>query len=130
MENQSQNKGPNQKNIRLEDIFSEAEDRFRSGLSTLNDWSEQVRDVVQDRPGVLVGSLAVAGFLTGLVFRRSNMEEEEQPGLPRDFLADPVVVFITGAIAGFTVGPRIVKAALQTPRQPGREGKVTGISRH
>lgn len=114
---ETSNRRPN-----LEEIFSDAEERFRSGLSTLSDWSEQARSVVQDRPGVLVASLAIAGFMTGLLFRRSA--SGKLPRGEKEFAADPIVVFLTGAIAGFAIGPRGLEVAAK-----GRSSEIRSVER-
>lgn len=93
----------------LEQIFAEAEANLRSGLSTLSSWSDQARDILENRPGVVLASLSIAGFMTGLMVRggRPLFERTGRKG----FMADPLVVFLTGAFAGFTIGPRLLKEA-------------------
>ncbi|MCM2279933.1 MAG: hypothetical protein NDJ89_17805 [Oligoflexia bacterium] len=102
----------------LEQIFGEAEQRFRKGLSSLADWSEQARGVIQDRPGTLTASLAIVGFMAGLVTRKGGVDfapaKDSKPGL----FADPVVVFVASAIAGFAFGPKLMESALN-----GRAGR-------
>lgn len=93
----------------LERIFATAESNLRDGLSTLSAWSDQARDVLESRPGVVLASLSIAGFMAGLMARGggSLFERAGRKG----FMADPLVVFLTGAFAGFTVGPRLLREA-------------------
>ncbi|MCM2324057.1 MAG: hypothetical protein NDJ90_12425, partial [Oligoflexia bacterium] len=104
-----------QKSPNLEQIFGEAEERFRKGLNLLADWSEQARNVIQERPGVLTASIAIAGFMAGLITRKGGVEFAQR-GKSREtapeFFADPIVVFIAGTIAGFAFGPQLMQSAV------------------
>jgi hypothetical protein len=91
---------------RLEDLINEAADRLRQGLGTLTQWGEQANDILQNKPGALVAGLAVAGFMTGLMMHRREFERNR---MRPEFNADPMLVFVTGAIAGLIIGPRFLR---------------------
>jgi hypothetical protein len=94
----------------IQDMMGEAEENFRKGLITLSQWSEQTRDIFQKNPGTILTAVALAGFVSGVLLRRSK------PALQRANIplkADPLVLFIAGAIAGITVGPQILEESFK-----------------
>lgn len=96
----------------IENMISDAESRLREGIDTLSAWSDQVRDVIQNRPGVVLAGIAVAGFVTGLVARRGPSllsDAGARTTSSAGFGGDPLIVFMSGALAGFTLGPRILR---------------------
>lgn len=109
-------------NPNFEQVFTDAEDTFRRGLETLTQWSDQARNVIQNRPGVVLASLSIAGFMTGIMLRRGTMSlRGERQSLP----ADPMIVFLTGAFAGLTLGPRVLREVAQSGEQRGPRGDET-----
>lgn len=89
----------------FEEILGEAEQSFRQGMQTLADWGDQARHILQNRPGVVLASVSIAGFMTGLLLRQGRITSKNSPKLS----ADPMVMFLTGAVAGFTMGPRVIR---------------------
>lgn len=128
MENTSSAGKENPSKASLEQIFADAESNLRNGLSTLSAWSDQARDVLENRPGVVLASLSIAGFMTGMMVRggRSLFERTGRKG----FMADPLVVFLTGAFAGLTLGPRLLNEASQgfglMASEPGERQRAQG----
>jgi hypothetical protein len=105
--------GPNIPDI--QEVMTQAEENFRKGLKTLSEWSEQARDIFQKNPGAILTSVALAGFVTGVMLRRKS------PALQRanvPLKADPLVLFVAGAIAGVTVGPQVLESALSQSSPP------------
>lgn len=108
-----------QKYNTLEQAFTEAESRFREGLDTLSKWTEQTSQVMKDRPGALVASIAIAGFVTGISLRQSSLIS----GQPRpreggvELGADPLISFLSGALAGFVLGPRLLRSISKSGEQ-------------
>ena len=97
-------------------MFTEAEQTLRKGLETLTEWSDQARDVLENRPGVILASLSIAGFMTGVLLRQGRLNLRRRGA--RKLAADPMTMFLTGAIAGFTLGPRVVNELMKTEAQP------------
>src|SRR4051812_2176879 len=66
--------------INLGEMINDLEASFRQNLSKLAEWSEQAREVLHDRPGTIVSSLAIAGFMAGALLRRpDNRFQSEGP---------------------------------------------------
>ena len=63
-------------NIDINNLINEAEQRFRKGMSMLNDWSAQARQVIDRQPAAVLAGVAVLGFVTGLLLRRAVVDEE------------------------------------------------------
>jgi hypothetical protein len=117
-ENRESYEGFDRRAGNLQQAFGEAEQALRSGLATLGEWSEQARQTYKNRPGVVLASLSIAGFMSGLMLR-----EGRQLGPHRrkyDLPADPFIVFVTGVVAGLTLGPRILKEVLASSTEQGR----------
>lgn len=112
----------------LEQMFTDAEENLRRGIETLGAWSDQARDVIQNRPGVVLASISIAGFMTGLMARGGRPLFERTRG--RNFKADPLIVFLTGAFAGFTLGPRVLRELNQgiEPRPESAERSASGLT--
>ncbi len=108
---------------RLEDLLAEAEDKLRSSIDTLNTWSDQAQTVLNNRPGVLLGALAVAGFMTGLMARKGSGGAQERSA-SRSPLSDPFMVFLTGAVAGVTMGPRVLRELSGAAEGEGRISRI------
>lgn len=56
----------------LENILIEAEEKFKKAVTTLNQWGDQARMVIQTRPAAVLAGAAVLGFITGLLLRRDR----------------------------------------------------------
>jgi hypothetical protein len=89
----------------FEEIIGEAEQSFRQGMQTLSDWGDQARHIIKNRPGVVLASVSIAGFMTGLLLRQGRITS----GKSQKLSADPMILFLTGAVAGFTMGPRVIR---------------------
>src|SRR5947209_362734 len=79
--------------MNLEEMFSTAEENLRRGLDTLSVWGDQARDIIENRPGVVLASLSIAGFMTGLLVRGGRPMFEKAGA--KGFMADPLIVFLT-----------------------------------
>ncbi len=83
----------------------------------LGEWGEQARTILEDRPGVIVASVSIAGFMSGLLLRQNNFKGEQ---IKTRLTSDPIVAFITGALVGLTLGPRLLKDAARPRGGPDR----------
>jgi hypothetical protein len=99
-------------------ILSDAEQTIRKSLTTLSEWSEQARNLFENRPGVVLASVSIAGFMTGLLIRQGGLTQGRRKTDRR--VADPLIVFATGALAGVTLGPRIFKEVFPDSASPTR----------
>ena len=98
----------------IQEMMGQAEENFRKGLNALSEWSEQTRDIFQKNPGAILTAVALAGFVSGVLLRRSK------PSLQRANIplkADPLILFVAGAIAGVTVGPQILEETFSNTAQ-------------
>lgn len=88
----------------LDQIMGDAENTLQQGLQTLNEWGNQARKILKDRPGAIIASVSIAGFMTGLLLRQKRLltQSSNKP------TADPMIMFVAGAVAGFTMGPRVL----------------------
>jgi hypothetical protein len=110
----------------LEEMLKEAADTFQRGIGTLNSWSEQARELIQTKPGVILAAVGVSGFVVGSLLRhgwstRKTIKSKADgstvrnslPGFSKEGLpADPLVLLIAGAVAGLVAGPRVIQEAL------------------
>lgn len=64
-------------NIDVNQLINEAEERFRKGLTMLNQWGSKAGEIVQRQPAAVLAGVAVLGFVTGLVLRRAVMSDDE-----------------------------------------------------
>ena len=109
----------------LDQMFSEAEATFRRGVTTISEWSEQIKDVVENHPGFVLAGITAVGFASGLMFRSGRALFER--GKTR-LAADPSALFVGGAALGFAFGPRLLDEAmraLNTMRDETEPGSVT-----
>ncbi len=100
----------------LGQVFSDAEQALRKSFTTLGEWGDQARSIFENRPGVVLASVSIAGFMTGLLIRQGGLGGGRRK---TDFAADPLIVFVTGALAGITLGPKMLKE-LTTQTTPNR----------
>ena len=91
----------------VEEMFKEAEDTFRKGIATLNTWSEQALDIIENKPGIVLAAVGISGFITGALLRHGLVMRRSER-LP----ADPVVLFVSGIVAGIVAGPKVIQEAL------------------
>jgi hypothetical protein len=91
----------------VEQIFGEAENALRKSMETLGQWGDQARDVLQNRPGVVLASISIAGFMTGVLLRQGGFKKAR--AAKTGWAADPIIVFLTGAVAGITLGQRVLR---------------------
>lgn len=63
-------------NVNINELINEAEQRFRKGMSMLNDWGSQARQVIDRQPAAVLAGVAVLGFVTGLLLRRAVVDED------------------------------------------------------
>jgi hypothetical protein len=89
----------------LDQMMGEAENTLQQGLQTLTEWGDQARKILKDRPGAVIASVSIAGFMTGLLLRQRKLltQSNNKPA------ADPMVMFVAGAVAGFAMGPRVMQ---------------------
>lgn len=102
----AESKNPDQQ-PNVEQIFGDAETALRQSMETLGQWGDQARDVLQNRPGVVLASVSIAGFMTGVLMRQGGFKKAARS--TAGWAADPIIVFLTGALAGLTLGPRILR---------------------
>lgn len=108
----------------MEELFNEAGETFRKGVGTLSNWSDQARDLIESKPGVILAAIGVSGFVTGSLFRHGfstrrsarageNVATNTLPGFTEQKLpADPFVLFLAGIVAGVVAGPKVIQEAL------------------
>jgi hypothetical protein len=89
----------------MDEMIKEAEVTFRKAIGTLTTWSEQVEEVVRDKPGVLLAAVGVSGFLTGALVRHGLAARRSLPG-------DPLLLFLGGIVAGAVGGPKLIEETL------------------
>lgn len=99
----------------LDQMMGEAENTLQQGLQTLTEWGDQARKILKDRPGAVIASVSIAGFMTGLLLRQRKLltQSKSKPA------ADPMVMFVAGAVAGFAMGPRVMQE-LNSQETPGQ----------
>lgn len=95
----------------LDQMMGEAESALQEGLKTLNEVGNQARQILNERPGVVIAAVSIAGFMTGLLLRQRRLISRETEKLS----ADPMVMFVASAVAGFTMGPRVVQQVKPAP---------------
>jgi hypothetical protein len=86
------------------DMINEIEDSVRESFSKLNSWADQARTVLDEKPGAIISSLAIAGFMAGALIRRGNYGLSSIRNLGRGQGVDPLLVLGAGAIMGWTFG--------------------------
>lgn len=89
----------------FDQMMGDAENMLQQGLQTLNHWGDEARQILKDRPELVVASVSIAGFMTGLLLRQRKLTTQNTGKLS----ANPMVMFVAGAVAGFTMGPRVVQ---------------------
>jgi hypothetical protein len=108
----------------VDDMLKEAEDTFRKGVGTLSSWSEQARELIDNKPSVILAAIGVSGFVMGSLLRHGissrkairsgeSISKNTLPGFSEQQLpADPFVLFVAGVVAGAVAGPRVIREAL------------------
>jgi hypothetical protein len=91
---------------KFDEIINQAEENLQNGLESLTSLSNQAREVFENNPGAILTSIAVAGFAAGVMLRRKNKSTQRARS---HFAADPLVLFVAGAIAGLAVGPQVIR---------------------
>ncbi|MFL5812554.1 MAG: hypothetical protein ACJ763_03170 [Bdellovibrionia bacterium] len=94
----------------FDDMMGDAENMIQQGLHTLNHWGDEARHILKDRPELVVASVSIAGFMTGLLLRQRKLTTQNTGKLS----ANPMVMFVAGAVAGFTMGPRVMQQINKT----------------
>jgi uncharacterized membrane protein YraQ (UPF0718 family) len=97
----------------FDEMMGDAENMIQQGLQTLNHWGDEARHILKDRPELVVASVSIAGFMTGLLLRQRKLTTQNTGKLS----ANPMVMFVAGVVAGFTMGPRV----MQQINPPSRE---------
>jgi hypothetical protein len=99
--------------INLGEMINDLEASFRQNMTKLTEWADQAREVIHEKPGAIVSSLAIAGFMTGALIRKPDpiastgplkMAPKHHPAL------DPLIIFLGTAILGFAFGPKLMDA--------------------
>src|SRR5271156_3635572 len=93
---------------KFDEIITQAEENLQNGLDSLSSLSQQAREVFETNPGAVLTSIAVAGFAAGVMMRRKTSGRATRR-TRSSFAADPLALFVAGAIAGLAVGPQVVK---------------------
>ena len=93
----------------FDEIINQAEENLQNGLESLSGLSNQAREVFENNPGAILTSIAVAGFAAGVMLRRKSKAAQGSRRTRSHFAADPLVLFVAGAIAGLAVGPQVIK---------------------
>jgi hypothetical protein len=111
------------------DMINEVEDSVRESLRKLNDWADQARTVLDEKPSTIVSSLAVAGFMAGALLRRGNYGLSNLRQLGRGKSVDPLLILGIGAVMGWAFGPRLMSESSRTASPTSRPSHVSD-SRH
>jgi hypothetical protein len=59
----------------IDELVNEAEQRFREGVKAAGEWGAQAREIIQRQPGAVLAGVAILGFVTGLLIRRTASKE-------------------------------------------------------
>lgn len=97
-------------NMGFDEFISDAERKLRSGVDALGRWSDEARDLIHRRPGVVTASLAVTGFFTGVLIRNLSKSPRSERALLRGAL-NPWAVLLTGALTGLILGPQVASSS-------------------
>jgi hypothetical protein len=114
---------------KFDEIINQAEENLQNGLDSLSSLSNQAREVFETNPGAILTSIAVAGFAAGVMMRRRSARVKGRRPARSQFAADPLVLFVAGAVAGLAVGPQIVEEFAEGTRK-GFEKGLDKIPRH
>lgn len=85
-------------------MINEIEDSVRDSFTQLNSWADHARTLLDEKPGAIISSLAIAGFMAGALLRRGNYGLSSIRQLGRGQGVDPLLVLGAGAIMGWTFG--------------------------
>jgi hypothetical protein len=128
-----------QKFENVEEMFKEAEDTFRKGVGTLNTWNEQARDIIENKPGIILAAVGVSGFITGALLRHGiKMRKSVRAGEPvqantlpgfqnQGLPADPIVLFVAGIVAGIVAGPKVIQEAISGIHRAAQGDTITNL---
>jgi hypothetical protein len=101
--------------LNLGELINDLEANLRQNLSKLSEWREQAREILDERPGAIVSSLAIAGFMAGALLRRPDGRLQAQGPLrltPKHSPSlDPLIIFLGTAVIGFAFGAKILDAS-------------------
>jgi hypothetical protein len=114
---------------KFDEIITQAEENLQNGLDSLSSLSNQAREVFETNPGAILTSIAVAGFAAGVMMRRRSTRVKGRRQARSQFAADPLVLFVAGAVAGLAVGPQIVEEFAEGASK-GFEKGLDKIPRH
>lgn len=78
MAEQNGNENFNANNVNVDQLINEAEERFRKGMTMINQWGSKAGEIIQRQPAAVLAGVAVLGFVTGLVLRRAVLSEDER----------------------------------------------------
>ena len=112
---------------KFDEIINQDEENLQNGLESLSGLSNQAREVFENNPGAILTSIAVAGFAAGVMLRRKNKSARRTRS---HFAADPLVLFVAGAIAGLAVGPQVIRDLAQEQNGQDNEMDFDPASRH
>jgi hypothetical protein len=87
----------------FQNILSIAEESFKRGLQTFEGLNDKVRGILRENPTSVLGGIALAGFLTGVMVRSGSLHEKTLTG----WRGDPILLFLASAAAGLATGARI-----------------------
>jgi|GEM_PF-2315788 len=89
-------------NLAFRDLIGLADETFRRSLSAVNQWTEQLSDALENKPGAVLAGIAMAGFLAGAILRGKTVEKRRNS---REFAKDSAFLFVAGTIAGIVAAP-------------------------
>lgn len=95
------------------ELMTEIEAGIREGLATISRWNDRVISLIEENPDSLISSIAVAGFVAGILLRRTD--ERTPRGM------DPLPLLGASVLAGFLIGPRLLEQL-----EPGRVRRFRG----
>lgn len=108
----------------LDDMINEAEETLKKSMGSLAEWGEQARELLKEKPSVILAAAGVSGFVAGAILRhglamrrsvRTGRMESSGilPELSRQNLPiDPMILLAGGLMAGLLAGPLLVEKAL------------------
>ncbi|MGK5084370.1 hypothetical protein WDW37_13830 [Bdellovibrionota bacterium FG-1] len=117
----------------VEEFFKEAENTFQKGVFTLGSWSEDLKHLIEEKPGLILAALGVSGFVMGSLLRHGISSDQPGHTLPgyveQELPADPFVLFVAGAIAGVIAGPQLIQEAIAAVKTKPDNDNVVGLQR-
>ena len=108
----------------VDEMVREAESTFRKGLGSLSEWSDQARELLESKPGIVMAAAGISGFVAGALLRHGMaMRRSIKTGrrdttgilqelVDQDLPVDPLLLLAGGILAGVIAGPLLIDKAL------------------